>query len=95
MPSLKIKPSSDYVLIEPVEGEKKTPSGIVLPDSVEKKPQLGKVLAVGPSSKKDVTPPCKINQTIIYRKWGGEEFEYESKKYLFVKFEDVLGVLEK
>ncbi len=95
MAGLSIKPSNDYVLIEPVEGEKKTASGIVLPDSVEKKPQLGKVLAVGKSSQKDQNPPCKVGETIIYRKWGGEEFEYESKKYLFVKFEDVLGVLEK
>ncbi len=95
MAGLHIKPSSNYVLIEPIEGEKKTASGIVLPDSVEKKPQLGKVLAVGTSSEKSENPPSKVGQTIIYRKWGGEEFEYKTKKYLFVKFEDVLGVLEK
>jgi len=43
-----IKPLFDYVLIKPIEGESKTPSGIILPDSVEKKSQMGEVMAVGP-----------------------------------------------
>ncbi|NOY14894.1 MAG: co-chaperone GroES [bacterium] len=90
---LKITPSYDYVLIEPVEAEKTTPSGIVLPDSVDKKPQLGKVLAVGQPSQKDKKSPCKVGDVIVYRKWGGEEFEHQSKKLLFVKFEDVLGII--
>ncbi len=93
--SLKIQPSNNYVLIEPLEGEKTTPSGIVLPDSVEKKPQLGKVIAVGKSSEKPQSLPCQKNETIVYRKWGGEDFEYQGRKYIFVKFEDVLGVLNK
>jgi len=92
---LKIKPSYDYVLIETLEAEKTTPSGIVLPDSVDKKPQLGKVIAVGKPSEKDKSAPCKVGDTIVYRKWGGEDFEYQNKKLLFVKFEDVLGVVEK
>ena len=45
-----IKPLFDYVLIRPVMGESKTPSGIVLPDSVEKKSQVGEVMAIGPGS---------------------------------------------
>ena len=45
-----IKPLFDYVLIKPVEGESKTASGIVLPDSVEKKSQVGEVMAIGPGS---------------------------------------------
>ena len=92
---LKIKPSYDYVLIETLEAEKTTPSGIVLPDSVDKKPQLGKVIAVGTPSEKEKSAPCKVGDTIVYRKWGGEDFEYQNKKLLFVKFEDVLGVVEK
>ena len=92
---LKIKPAHDYVLIEPVEAEKTTPSGIVLPDSVDKKPQLGKVIAVGNPSEKNKSAPCKVGDTIVYRKWGGEDFEYQNQKLLFVKFEDVLGTVEK
>lgn len=93
--TLNITPGYNYILIEPVEMEKTTPSGIVLPDTVDKKPQLGKVLAVGPSDDKNKKAGCQVGDTIVYRKWGGEDFEYQNRKLMFVKFEDVLGVVKK
>jgi chaperonin GroES len=99
MSKLKIKPTAGYVLIEPVKAERETPSGIVLPESHEEKPQKGKVLAVGPSEicdcgkgKRDA--PCKVGEFVIYKKWAGNEIKIEDKEYLFVKFEDILAVEE-
>lgn len=93
---LRIKPTAGYLLIEPLEKEAKTASGIYLPDSAGEKPQKGKVLAVGADevldSGKTRTAPAKKDDVVIYKKWGGNEVKVESKEYLFVKFEDVLAI---
>ena len=95
--SLKITPASGYILVEPTKTERKTASGIVLPDSHEEKPQKGKVLAVGGA---EITEsgvkresPCKVGQTVIYKEWGGNEYKEGVKEYLFIKFEDILGIV--
>ena len=91
-----LKPTAGYLLIEPVEKETKTASGIYLPDSAEEKPQKGKVLAVGADEITDSgakkTSPAKVGDIVIYKKWGGNEVKIENKEYLFSKFEDVLAV---
>jgi len=98
MSKLNLKPTSGYVLIEPVEAERKTASGIVLPESHEEKPQKGKVLAVGEAEITDAgtkkNPPCRVGDWVIYKQWGGNEVKIEGKEYLFVKFEDILAVEE-
>ena len=96
MTKLNLKPTAGYILIEPLEKEVKTSSGIYLPDSASEKPQKGKVLAVGPAETTDKgtkrTSPVKIGEIVIYKKWGGNEVKIGSTEYLFVKFEDVLAV---
>ena len=91
----KVSPAQGYVLIEPEEKQKKTASGIYLPDSHDEKPQQGKVLAAGPDEPKRKAP-CKKGDTVIYKKWGGDEFKLGlgEKEYLFIKFEDVLAVIK-
>ncbi len=96
--SLKITPASGYILVEPTKTERKTASGIVLPDSHEEKPQKGKVLAIGGA---EITEsgvkresPCKVGQTVIYKEWGGNEYKEGEKEYLFIKFEDILGIVK-
>lgn len=86
----KLKPTAGYLLIEPLEKELKTSSGIYLPDSAGEKPQKGKVLAVG-IDLKDQKKPCKVGDFVLYKKWGGNEVKIDGKEYLFVKFEDVLA----
>ena len=90
----KISPTAGYVLLEPEAVEKKTKSGIYLPDSHDEKPQQAKVAAVGPNSKKQ-TAPCKKGDRVIYKKWGGEEAKLGlgDKELLFVKFEDILAIV--
>ena len=93
---MKLKPTSGYLLIEPLEAEKRTASGIVLPETHEEKPQRGKVLEVGDQevtdsgTKKPV--PCKKGDVVVYKQWGGNEVKYEGKDYLLVKFEDILAI---
>jgi len=98
MKKINLKPAAGYILIEPEEAEKKTSSGIVLPESHEEKPQRGKVLAVGPDEVLDSgqkrKSPCKVGDTIVYKKWGGNEYEVEGKELLFIKFDDILAIVE-
>ncbi len=91
----KINPTQGYVLIDPGEKQKKTASGIYLPDSHDEKPQQGKVLAVGPDEPKRKAP-CKKGDIVVYKKWGGDEFKLGigEKEYMFVKFEDILAVVK-
>ena len=95
---MKIKPLFDNVLIEPLEKEEVTASGIVLPDSVKEKPQEGKVVAVGPGEQdcdddKPTPPPVKVGDRVIYKKWGGNEVKVDGKELLLVKAEDILAIV--
>ena len=96
----KLKPMPGYVLIEPVELEKKTATGIVLPDTHDEKSQKGKVIALGgpqiTDSGKKVTPDFKVGDVVIYKKWGGDEVKFgvSGKEYIFVKFEDILAIIK-
>jgi chaperonin GroES len=93
---LTLKPASGYLLIEPMEAETKTASGIYLPDSAGEKPQKGKVLAVGEPEITDSgakrASSAKVGDIVIYKKWGGNEVKIEGKEYLFEKFEDILAI---
>src|SRR3989344_3844435 len=100
MTKLNLKPTAGYLLIEPLEKEVKTSSGIYLPENPGEKPQKGKVVATGPASCSDcksgsccmTDSPAKVGDTVLYKKWGGNEFKIEGKEYLFVKFEDILAI---
>ncbi len=95
MPKPNIKPTQGYLLLEPIEVTKKTNSGIYLPDSHDEKPQQAKVLAVGGDLPKRKAP-AKVGDTIIYKKWGGDEVKLSltGKELIFVKFEDVLAIIK-
>lgn len=102
MSKINLKPTAGYLLIEPLEKEVKTQSGIYLPENAGEKPQKGKVVATGSATCSDcksgnccmVDSPAKIGDIVLYKKWGGNEVKIEGKEYLFVKFEDVLAVEE-
>ncbi|MDD3531745.1 MAG: co-chaperone GroES [Candidatus Shapirobacteria bacterium] len=96
---VKLQPTPGYVLVFPKESEKKTASGIVLPDSHEEKPQKGEVLAVGADQVSEsgvkISAPCKKGDVIVYKEWGGNEYKEGDEEYLFIKFEDILAVVGK
>ncbi len=96
--SKSIKPLFDNVLIKPLEEETKTPSGIVLPDTAKEKPQIGKVMAVGPGGITDdgkkIAIVVKVGQKVMYKKWGGNEVKVEGEEWLLVEQKDILAVIE-
>lgn len=95
MAKLKLKPTAGYLLILPLEAETKTAGGIYLPDTASEKPQKGKVLAVGAKTYLDgreILPPCKNGDVVVYKKWEGNEVKIDGREYLFVKFDGVLAI---
>jgi chaperonin GroES len=94
--TLNLTPAPGYLLIEPLEAETKTASGIYLPDTAGEKPQKGKVLAVGGDEITDSgakrSAPADAGDVVVYKKWGGNEVKIGNIEYLFSKFEDVLAV---
>lgn len=93
-----IKPLGDRVVIEVMEGDLKTASGIVLPDTAKEKPQEGTVVAVGTGKVLEngqrVAPDVKAGDKIIFSKYAGTEVKAGGKEYLIVSERDILAVVE-
>lgn len=93
-----IKPLADNILLEPLEKEQKTPSGILIPDTAKEKPQEGLVVEVGPGRTNDsgklIPLDVKKGDKVLYKKWGGNEVKIDGKEYLIVKGEDILAIIE-
>ena len=93
-----LKPLGDRVVIELVESEEKTSSGIVLPDTAKEKPQEGKVVAVGTGRVLDngerVTLEVSEGDRIIFSKYAGTEVKYQGNEYLILRESDILAVVE-
>ena len=93
-----LKPLAGYVLVEPAVAETKTSSGIYLPDGKGDKPQHGKVLACGSSvwesGVKEIKCPVKKGDSVIYKKWGGNDVKIDDVEYQFLKFDDILAIVK-
>jgi chaperonin GroES len=92
-----LRPLGDRIIIELVESEEKTASGIVLPDSAKEKPQEGKVVAVGTGrvleSGERVALEVSVGDRIIFSKYGGTEVKFEGTEYLILRETDILAVV--
>ncbi|HWL25797.1 MAG TPA: co-chaperone GroES [Ureibacillus sp.] len=92
-----LRPLGDRIIIELVEVEEKTVSGLVLPDSAKEKPSQGKVVAVGTGRVLDngtrVELEVKEGDTIIFSKYSGTEVKYEGTEYLILRESDILAVI--
>ena len=92
MSKVNIKPLADRVLVEPLEAETKTASGIIIPDTAKEKPQKGNVVAVGSGTK--VNPiTVKVGQTVLYGKYSGTELKFEGKDFLIMRESDILAIV--
>lgn len=93
-----IKPLGNRVVVEPVKEETATPSGIVLPETSEKRPVKGTVIAVGPGklNEKGERLPMSVKEgdKVVFSEYSTSEFKEGDKKYLVVQEEDILGILE-
>ena len=92
-----LKPLGDRILIELIEAEEKTSSGIVIPDSAKEKPQEGKVIAAGTGrvleNGQRIDLEVKEGDRIIFSKYSGTEVKYEGNEYLILRESDVLAVI--
>ncbi|MGG5254752.1 co-chaperone GroES [Neobacillus sp. SM06] len=92
-----LRPLGDRIVIELVESEEKTASGIVLPDSAKEKPQEGKVVAVGTGRVLDngerVALEVSVGDLIIFSKYSGTEVKYQGTEYLILRENDILAVV--
>ncbi|MGL6016243.1 MAG: co-chaperone GroES [Selenomonadaceae bacterium] len=93
-----IKPLGDRVVIEVSEGDVKTASGIVLPDTAKEKPQKGKVVEVGTGKVLDngqrIALDVKAGDSIIFSKYAGTEVKVDGKDYLIVSERDILAIVQ-
>lgn len=87
---MNLQPLADRIVMEQLDAEEKTASGIVLPDSAKEKPKMAKVLAVGKEVKE-----VKAGDTVLYKSYGPDDVKVEGKDYLIGKEEDLLAVVKK
>ena len=95
---MNLKPLGDRVIIEGIEAEQVTVSGIVLPDTAKEKPQRGKVLAVGDGrwdEGKRVPLDVAVGDEVIYSKYGGTEVKLDGDDLLVLSARDVLAIVVK
>ena len=95
--SVSIKPLEDRILVQPLDAEQTTASGLVIPDTAKEKPQEGEVLAIGPGRVDDngsrVPLDVKVGDKVIYSKYGDTEVKYAGEEYLILSARDVLAVV--
>lgn len=87
-----LKTVLNKVIVEPIEAETKTASGIIIPDSAKEKPQKGVVIATG-KGKNDEPMEIKAGDTVLFGKYSGTEIHIDDKKYLVMNQSDILVVL--
>jgi chaperonin GroES len=91
----KLKPLADRVVVKPIEREKVSKGGIVLPDTVKEKPQEGKVIAVGEGRVSDdgkrIPMDVKVGDIVIYQKYGGSEYKLNEEELMILRESDILA----
>jgi len=93
-----LKPLADRVVVEPIEAEEVTGSGLVIPDTAKEKPQQGRVLAVGSgklaSNGERVPVAVKVGDTVLFATYAGSEVKLGGKKLLIMNESELLAVIE-
>jgi chaperonin GroES len=94
---MNLKPLGDRLIVEPIEQEEITASGIVLPETAKEKPMQGRVLAAGPGARKDdgsrADLDVSVGDTVLYAKYAGTEVKIDTNKYLILKETDILAIV--
>ena len=98
MSSVNIKPLEDKILVQAVEAETTTASGLVIPDTAKEKPQEGEVVAVGPGRFNEdgderIPMDISVGDRVIYSKYGGTEVKHGGQEYLILSARDVLAIV--
>jgi chaperonin GroES len=95
---MKIRPLNDRILVLRVEEDQKSPGGIIIPDTAKEKPQEGKVVSAGPGKLdekgKRIPLEVKKGDRVLFSKYAGTEIKIDGVEHLFMKEDDILGILE-
>ena len=95
--SVNVKPLEDRIVVQAIEAEQTTASGLVIPDTAKEKPQEGEVVAIGPGRIDDngnrVPLDVTVGDKVIYSKYGGTEVKYSGQEYLILSARDILAVV--
>lgn len=95
---MKIKPLSDHIFVETFNEEKTTKSGIFIPASSEEKPEMGKVVAIGPGKRNDegklIPLSVKVGDNVLFTKYSPNEVKVDEKKYLVIREDDILAIID-
>ncbi len=93
--AVKLQPLADRVVVKPIEKEEKTKSGIYIPDTVQERPQEGKVVAVGPGRLSDdgkrIAMDIKVGDRVVYAKYGGTEIKVDDEELVILRESDILA----
>ena len=94
---MKFRPLHDRIALRRVEGDAKSPGGIIIPDTAAEKPQQGEIIAVGPGARGEdgkIAPlELKLKDKVLFGKWSGTEVKIDGQELLIMKESDVMGVL--
>ncbi len=95
---MKVKPLHDRILVQRIEEEERTKSGIIIPDTAKEKPIMGKVIAVGDGrileNGQKVPLSVKEGDRVLFGKYAGTEVKIEGEEYLIMREDDVLAIIE-
>ncbi|MCX7611969.1 MAG: co-chaperone GroES [Ignavibacterium sp.] len=89
---MKIKPLDDRLLVEPIEEQERTSSGLYIPDTAKEKPRMGKVIAVG--TDEDLREKISEGDKILFAKYSGEDIEINNLVYKILQRSDILALVE-
>ena len=94
---MKIRPLHDRVIVKRLDNERKTASGIVIPDSAAEKPDQGEIIAVGPGKRDDngkqIALDVKVGDRVLFGKYAGQSVKVEGEDLLVMREEDLMGVI--
>ncbi len=95
---MKIRPLYDRILVQRIEEEQRTESGIIIPDTAKEKPIMGKVIAVGDGRLMDngQIQPLKVKEgdKVLFSKYAGTEIKIKGEEYLIMREDDILAIIE-
>ncbi|TXT21748.1 MAG: chaperonin GroES [Gallionellaceae bacterium] len=95
---MKVRPLHDRVVVKRLEEERKTASGIVIPDAAAEKPDQGEIIAVGNGKIGDdgkLRPMnVKVGDKVLFGKYAGQTFKMDGVEYMTMREDDIIGVVE-
>jgi len=95
---MKLRPIGNHIVVSPIDADKTTASGIILPETSKDQPEKGRILAIGKGKQlengEQQTIEVKEGDTILFKKYSPDEFKIDGEKVLVIEFADVIAIIE-